>query len=167
MSNLTDSVTGNFFEEFINRNAPKSKTFEFILDHPDRSRDVLVFRTTRDHDELRQIAIAAVEFGKKVEKGQYAAFLKGLEICQDVNTHLACYHLARRMVRFYHVRLVEIGEECSEETVEMPLLTELDFLKMASQWPHGFEDIRRTLDTVLAVDVRVREADLIEETKKP
>jgi hypothetical protein len=165
MSNLTENVTSNFFQGFLERNAPKSKTFEFVLDHPDQSQDVLVFRTTRDHDELRQISIGAVEFGKKVKSGQYTAFLGGIKPCEDIHTLAACYHLARRMVRFYRASIIQDDEEARAQVEEYPLLNELDFLKMATEWPHGFEDIRRTLDGVLSVDVRVREIESVEEAK--
>jgi hypothetical protein len=167
-----DIPATSFFDDFITRNAPKAKTFEFILDQAKGARDVLVFRTTRDHDELRAISTGAVAFANKALKGQYTQLMDGIGVTKDLATAAVCYHLAQRMVRRYHAELVPVedpqeGQPQNEEKVtNLPVFSELDFLKMATVWPHGFEDIRRTLDAVLAVDVKVKEIDDIETAKK-
>lgn len=152
-------------DSFLERNAPKSNDFEVILEHG----DILVFTRVADFAALSGLKAQADKFVKSrlEEKSPPEAWADVM--VKDRLTLWYVFHMAALHSKRYRY-LEEVDPEDEKKTIlvpkELPKFEQLDFMKIAKKWPHGFDAIKLAVDAELGVPTITRESQGVLEAKK-
>lgn len=92
-------------------------------------------------------------------------------LTKDITALSYVHFFAHHFVARYLMVPKEIVDEAGEKAVVMERVAQepfgaLHFLRMAKEWPHGFEAIRRAYDEQVGVDIEISEYQQVNEAKK-